>query len=60
MIQGLKKYSQLQIGKDIRVKFQTSPSAKLDFRVVGEKLRLEESSQGISWRTLIGLMVLIL
>jgi len=33
MMQDLKKVSQLKIGKDIRVKLQTSPSAKLEFRV---------------------------
>ena len=40
MIQELNKVGQLQIGKDIWVKFQTSPSAKLDFRDADEILRL--------------------
>lgn len=54
MKKGLKKYSQLQIGKDIRVKFQTSPRAYLNLRAADENLRLE-GELGMPLRTHYGL-----
>ena len=41
MIQGLKKYSQLQIGLDIWVELQIPPSVYMDFRGAEKILRLE-------------------
>lgn len=44
MIQVDMKVDQLQIGLDIRVKFQTSPSAYLDFRGVKKFLNQDEDT----------------
>lgn len=42
MIRGFIGKGQLQIGKDIRVKLQTSPSAQLNFKGTENRLRLGE------------------